>query len=777
MAHARKMAVLTATILGFGLVLVTPATLHAQTQMRTDGGPPDILSTPGSQPTTQAPPATNSRPAAAAPPAGQLSPNAQQRPAGTLPPAVSASPSVDGTPTRTRIAIAEEMPLPAPAASGAGQPQQVVRGRFADIVQVTDPKLRDQVVVTGVLRTEPGANDQTKGTISWTGVARIDQADKKKPLSSPLQSQLNAPKSEKSVPAGQSLTAQGDVAAALAAARALFEDEKKDKQEGTTNTQQAQQQPRQQSGSGGLGNEPKNDMMRAIQVPDGNGIVVNPETADVTATTTEGCTVRIDLAQGVAIQQSRITTNGTPTGECGDTEVRFQLQKSYIGCEDLVKKEESKAFAQFRNYYMRTDGTTSYLGDTCQQDSETAFALVEEPGGCTTETNIPELKAYKRSELIYINKQAQRIVVEGCRRTPDADPIAMTKSLEGCAIRHDFAGGNSVQQQKIVYIDGQGAMFQVSGCADSEEAADRFVHTKDFDACTPIVNMSTMQAIPQYRIFILPPNGKSFITECTPDQDAAVAVQESLLGCEQVFFHDLPASQSFGASRFRYQGLDGTWKWVNETCQKSTVTFAHQLETQGYENHDDQRFSYMKQAVFINTSGGRVDVSPALVRAGSAQIPYTLTGTANVPRTADVTYQGCNKYVPTDATESYKRADNTNYSYVTGAGPVNGPTDACVNTLIDSRWVNSGYYYNHTPPNPPEWSWWTRTATVAEVKKHERKNAETGEVVGNTCSFGPGGWFATSGSPLESTQYNLHWSSLPSPGGPVQQLFMPTCPY
>src|SRR3546814_11950490 len=56
--------------------------------------------------------------------------------------------------------------------------------------------------------------------------------------------------------------------------------------------------------------------------------------------TTEGCSPRVDEAQGVVIIQSRETKNEggavTPTGACSDSEMRYQIQKSYASCSDRV---------------------------------------------------------------------------------------------------------------------------------------------------------------------------------------------------------------------------------------------------------------------------------------------------------------------------------------------------------------------------------------------------------------------------------------------------------
>lgn len=696
-------------LLGAVAILGLAATwpLHAQTPIQ-QSGPPDILGKPSG--------ATQASPSAAR--STQTGAAVSRQPA-PVPAPVSAAPSTDGAPDRTRIAISEELKLDQQKAS---TPQKV-KGRFADVVRVADPRLRDQVNVEGTVRFEQIAGDAGKrAIITWNQVVRTDQKDKKKTFSSPLVSSFKPLQS--SVTPGVSLTAQGDVNAAIAAAQALFADaeEKKEEAKPTTNTQQPQQQ--QSRTGGGAGNAmPKNDMLRSIQVPDGSGITVTPPQEDVVGTTSEGCPMNIDLVQGVAIVTSRITKNGTPEGECSDTATRFPIQKSYVGCEDVVDKPNMVAHPQYRNYFMREDGTTNFIGDACQPDMETGFALTEDPSNCTYETNIAELKAYRRSELVYSNKAGQRVVVEACRRTPEATPVDMARTIEGCAIRHDFAAGSSVQQKKTVFTDPQGAMFQVSGCADSEEAADRYLHQRDFSACTAQVSLATMQAIPQFRLFIQPPGGKTYISECTPDPEAAVVVQETVEGCETVFFHDLPAGQSYGASRFRYQNGD-EFVWVNASCQKSQATYPHQLETQGYEHHDDQRFSYPKQAIYINAPGGRADVSPAMVRAGAPQLPYSLVSAATIPDPNNPpTYEGCNRFSKTLEVETYTRADNSTYDYVLGPGPTAGPIDVCVNELTGTvtkithkRWILSDGQ-NCQVIN-----------TTFQVL--QKKNTETGQLVG-----------------------------------------------
>ncbi len=68
------------------------------------------------------------------------------------------------------------------------------------------------------------------------------------------------------------------------------------------------------------------------------------------------------------------------------------------------------------------------------------------------------------------------------------------------------------------------------------------------------------------------------------------------------------------------------------------------------------------------TPVGRVDVSPAQVWAGAANVAYLYERETNNARPASMFWVDCEAWQPTDKTDTYLRPDNTEVSYFVGAG-------------------------------------------------------------------------------------------------------------
>ncbi len=101
---------------------------------------------------------------------------------------------------------------------------------------------------------------------------------------------------------------------------------------------------------------------------------------------------------------------------------------------------------RFANITPDDQGRTSFLND-CADDRENEFDLTDDIASCSYEIDLNAMMAYERAELVYTNRQNQRVLVEACRRTATAG-LPVTKTAAGCAFRHDFAT-TSPYQQKI----------------------------------------------------------------------------------------------------------------------------------------------------------------------------------------------------------------------------------------------------------------------------------------------------------------------------------------
>lgn len=651
-------------------------------------------------------------------------------------------------------------------------PQAEVKAKLTELVEKGRAKGLEGVRLIGQARST--GQSPAIGQVVWVGVAAdVNGAERQAALSSPLKSSFVA--KQKALPAGTTVSATGDVEAMLSAARKLF-DVRDEKKEADKAEKKDQPKAPAQAAGGGKQNE--------VAAQGYQPLPLQPKEAEAAALpvafgiTTDGCTPRVDEAQGVVIVQSRQTKSEggavTPTGACSDSETRYPIQKSYSVCQDQVELAELKAYPQFRKYFVGESGETSYLGE-CEKDTAGFYAITEDAKACTYQVNLEQMQARERAELVYTNKNNTRVVVRGCEATAKA-ALPIIESEGGCSLRHDFQAKVSYQQKKKTFTDHEGVLRVVSDCADVGQA---MAHEDVRGVCADLVDNQAGKAYPQRRWRITPPSGPLFITECTPVAGEATGLAATVEGCESVFFHNMAAGQSFGANRWFYQFTNGVKTFVTG-CQQSEQTFVHQTEVQGYENHDEGKFAYPKTAIFINAPVGRVDVSPAQVRSAAPQLAYSFKEQKTVPQPDQASYDGCNKYVPSLLSDVYKRPDGSEAIYPVGSGPSAGPTDVCISTVIDSRTLTTGSYaYNGGPGancdadggatfHYPRYS----GIFQATINKVQKKNPETGLVVSSSCGFA-----STWKQQSIQTYSSNRCGGEPGAVGEWQSLFVPPCPF
>lgn len=582
------------------------------------------------------------------------------------PPAPNAPQSAPGA-AETTVKTVENLDLAEPTPNP-------VTARLGNRITARIGKGGDSVRLVGTARgVKSGAGSQsTIGQVVWNGVqADVNGRKRQAPLDKPLLSSFVLRAT--SVPSGTEVKATGDLDGVVAAARRLFDVPVEEARKAENDKKEPKQRTAPVGGGGS-----SNDMAAQYQpLPPPPAKAEAPELPTATGITTEGCTPRIDEAQGVVIVQSRVATSTggvvTAEGACSDSEVRYIIQKSYASCSDRVDVAGPKAYAQLRKYWTDDQGRTSFLGD-CVDDADNTFELTEDMATCTYDVDLAAMQAFKRAELVYIDRQNQRVLVEACRRTAAAG-LPVTRTADGCTFRHDFQAHVSYQQKKLVYTNAGGSVVPVAECSD--DTTDTYAHNDVRNVCADLVDQPAGKAFPQRRWQILPPAGPLWISECEPIADESTDLVATVDGCETVFYHNLSAGQSFGANRYYYSWDGGLARTYVNSCQQSTVAYQHKSEIQGYEYRDPEKFGLPKTAIYLTAPIGRVDVSAAQVREGAPQIPYTFARTTTVPKAEQKYWEGCNAYTPTEVTDYYKRPDATEAGYVKGPGAPTGPVDEC----------------------------------------------------------------------------------------------------
>ena len=417
-------------------------------------------------------------------------------------------------------------------------------------------------------------------------------------------------------------------------------------------------------------NATKNDQASGYKTPEK---IDRKDVKMTVKTTTEGCDVKIDTAQGVAIVQSKLQTfeDGVlkDGGVCSDSGTRYQLKKSYKICDDKegIDLKTLKVTSQYQIYYL--DGATKKINvGVCVPDSEKIFDIVEKHNSCPISLDYEAKKAIVQSSLIYINDNNAEIEVRSCQASTNKEPVALTKTTNGCNIRHDFDANKSYQQKTWIY-QLKGQTYQAGTCMDDEPIFSHKIAYKDnanVNLCNPIINMATKKVTLQSKKYINVASTIKYITECTPNKSSiSIASTTDTCGDMANWTHDLASAQSFGQERFYY--MDGGSREYVGNCQNSEITYKHQVETAGYQFFDSKLYSLAKTTTYINTPFGRHDIKTGEIKAGTLQVSYIYQSTSKMP-TGNKTYTSgsCDATIEMADTKIWLRPDATNYNQAIG---------------------------------------------------------------------------------------------------------------
>lgn len=659
---------------------------------------------------------------------------------------------------------------------------QPIAASFAlGAVEGINPALLSGVTAKGYAR-KVEAGPQTVGQVLVTSVAK---GEREETISTEgLTAQFDAKGANELFPE-KTLEVKGSKSALIAALERLAKAEKKDEAK-----KPASDGSVRQGSDGGR----SNDLASQYRTPATVAPTPTPEKKTTTEvrTSTEGCRVRVDLAQGKAIRQSKeqTFTDGVLAGEsqCTDSDVSFPLKKSYGSCPiDIVDLTVLKAWPQYSLTYLDEAGETHAVSE-CAKDEETPYTISEDESQCAVFLDFATKQAVPQAALVYLNRNNVPVQVRGCGPSTKSAPLPMRESVEACPLRHDFNGGTSAELSMWTYVR-DGITYQAAPCTDTGRI---FAHETVYaDAsgayiCPTVTDLDRRTVTLQSRKRITIDGAPRFITECSPDS-AAQAIISTSEGCTDPgnWTHDIEAGQSYGQERFYYLRPNGSREYVT-ACQTSSVTYRHQQAITGYQNHDDQLWAYPLSTVTIDVAGKPYVVVASEVLPGSAQLAYLPQGEIDTPTGAKTT-EGCNAWTQTARSERWKRPDGTEYLKPIGAGTPQGPVNACIDQVEETRAVATGWYglsktefisYGSEGAQYLAHKFSYCTA-MQNVNKINRVNSITGEVVSTTCKF-PGdnwiGWCLSSGEPT----VNLPREIAPyAYTGTTQKqtLFIPPCPF
>ncbi|WP_141400601.1 hypothetical protein [Magnetospirillum sp. 15-1] len=445
--------------------------------------------------------------------------------------------------------------------------------------------------------------------------------------------------------------------------------------------------------------QPKNDLAAGYQSPTVSATPAPEQKDPVTdnRVTTEGCSVRVDMTQELAIQQSKLQTftDGTLTtdGSCTDSDTKFPIKRSYATCPiDILDLAKLQAWPQYTLYYVDTAGETHTVSE-CAKDGDSPYMIVEDESQCPISLDFANAKAVPQAALIYTNRNNAPVQARGCADSTKSAAIPMTESVLNCPLRNDFAASKSYERSMWTYTR-NGLTYQAAPCGDTGRVFSHETVYADLAGayiCTPITNMTTKTVILQSRKRVTIDDVPQFITDCTPDTSTK-GIFSTTDGCmdPSKWTHDIANSVSYGQERFWYAKADGSREYVTQ-CQNSTVTYPHSVTITGYQYHDDQRWAYPLSTITISVNGTPYTVASSGILAGAPQIPYVLDSTQSIPD-GTTTNEGCQTYQNTVLTDIYKRPDDTIYSVPKGVGtPIAVPgTPLAGGTHTDVSCCNAG---------------------------------------------------------------------------------------
>ncbi|MBP3128293.1 hypothetical protein ABIE64_004377 [Thalassospira sp. MBR-102] len=583
---------------------------------------------------------------------------------------------VTRTKTRTAVSENEPMAIDLGLVDVPGAPPKLTEGvtakAYARYVNYED-SLIAQLVLTGV-----------------------EKDGKSEPLdSNDFVAQFNMDSPE--LDPASTVTIEGDQETLLAALQRLNDvEEEDDKEEKETESAEADTGASNTVGS----NASKNADAAGYSTP--SALDVDEDTSTPTVrVTTEGCNIRVDLAQLVAVQQSRVETTedgNVSAGACEDGADRYPLDRSYSVCGDTIDMETRQATAQYLLFYTDGGGNRQEVTD-CLKDEDNVFDITEKTSACSVYLDYNEMMAVPQASLVYVNASNNEVQVRSCEPSEEIAAVPLVSVADGCSIRHDFAAGRSYQTGRHIY-ELNGTTWQADACSDNgTEYPHETVYKNPAgqEVCAPIINQAAGTVTRQSRKQIVVNGVEQFITECKPDS-TNIAIQSTIDGCDNpsLWNHDLAAGTSYGRERFYYL-LDSIPKYVTE-CQDSEVAYPHHVETTGWQNHDDQLFAYRLTTVYIeSTPRGRFNIKTSEVLPGEPQTVYVYSGEAPATN-GEHFYEGCTRFDARDLVQSYDRPDGSVHKVVIGEADPLSLGNKCYNEFTWAA-VTHGRFENPVSSN------------------------------------------------------------------------------
>ncbi|SIS85360.1 hypothetical protein [Insolitispirillum peregrinum] len=387
--------------------------------------------------------------------------------------------------------------------------------------------------------------------------------------------------------------------------------------------------------SGAASNAAQNDDLANYKAPDATPATSSEKDPVTSVTlTTEGCQIRVDEAQGIAIQQSRTETSEdgvvTDRGTCSDGDKRYSLQKNYSACGDTLSIATLTATANYQAYYV-DDGGTSHPVGNCQPDASTTFTISEDGSACAPTIDLSAGTVTPNTALVYTDRSGKSVQVRGCQPSSSKTSLSLIQSYGSCPDKVDLNALTVTRQYRYTYKDANGSLQTVGDCTPGTST---LPVSRSYDGCSEKVNSSAGTVTRQYRLVYTDAEGLLHsLSDCRTDGDSAVALKKSHDACQDEV--DLAARTARRRYQQVYTDASGTLHAVSDctTDTEAAVMAITEDTTACPAQYDLDKELALPQAVLKYTpaSGKTVQVRGCAAATDSSAQPLTRSFEACTP--------------------------------------------------------------------------------------------------------------------------------------------------
>ncbi|MDR3326111.1 MAG: hypothetical protein LBS66_02215, partial [Rhodospirillaceae bacterium] len=296
--------------------------------------------------------------------------------------------------------------------------------------------------------------------------------------------------------------------------------------------------------------------------------------------TTDGCSIRVDIEKGIAIQQSKIEFSSSMkisdeakpyVGVCADSSKTYSLIKNYDTCPDIIDLETHSATPQYTLTYDLDGSIQTVL--QCTKD-DIPYQIIQDTKSCEPKIDGSSGKTTPQARLIYHNRAGEVIEVRGCADsdgsystsrnydtcpdiieqelriaipqytlthtqdgvtktigecTKDESSYPIIQDTKSCEPKIDAIAGQAIPQARLIYHNRSGKAIEVRGCADSDNS---YALLKEYDTCPDIIDLDKLIAWSQYKKIHVDKGDVKVISQCTKDEEVPYKITEEEKGCK-----------------------------------------------------------------------------------------------------------------------------------------------------------------------------------------------------------------------------------------------------